>query len=269
MHPRLNRTRRRPVAITVALAVCLAAGTWLATGTANAGTLSGSLYRDPNGAVVNWVAANPGDSRMPQIRDRIASQPSARWLSNFNLSTVQAEVTTYVGAANAANQVPVLSVYGIPNRDCGGASAGGAQNMTQYQQWITSIGQGLGNKLVVIVLETDSIALQSCLNSADLAARNQALTTAVQTLKAANSSAKVYLDGGHSAWNSATDQANRLRAAGIQYADGFYTNVSNFNSTANEANYGRAIISALSGGGVSGKRQVIDTSRNGGASGDW
>jgi endoglucanase len=123
--------------------------------------------------------------------------------------------------------------------------------------------------LVVIVLETDSIALLTCLDQQALAARNAALTYAVQTLKSANPSAKVYLDGGHSAWNSASEQANRLRAAGIQYADGFYTNVSNFNSTAAEANYGRQIISALNGAGVTGKRQIIDTSRNGGAAGDW
>src|SRR6185503_11176622 len=77
------------------------------------------------------------------------------------------------------------------------------------------------------------------------------------------------LDGGHSAWNSAGDQANRLRAAGVQFADGFFTNVSNFNSTANEANYGRAVLSALSSAGIGGKHQIIDTSRNGGASGDW
>jgi endoglucanase len=79
----------------------------------------------------------------------------------------------------------------------------------------------------------------------------------------------VYLDGGHSAWNSANDQANRLRAAGVQYADGFYTNVSNFQPTSSEAAYGRSIISALAGAGLPGKRQIIDTSRNGGASGDW
>ncbi len=241
----------------------------MATGTASAGVLSGSLYRDPNSGVVKWVAANPNDSRMPQIRDKIASQPAARWFSNYNPSTVQAEASAFVGAANAAGQVPVLSVYEITNRDCGGASAGGAPDLNQYQTWVSNFSRGLGSQLVVIILETDSIALQTCLNSSDLAARNQALSTAVQTIKSANANAKVYLDGGHSAWNSAADQANRMRNAGMQFADGFYTNVSNFNSTANEANYGRAIISALDGAGVTGKRQIIDTSRNGGASGDW
>jgi endoglucanase len=247
----------------------VAAGGWLATGSASAGTLSGSLYRDPNSAVARWVAANPNDSRTPAIRDKIASQSAARWLASFNPSTIQSEVSAHIGAANNANQVPVLSVYEITNRDCGGASAGGAPDLNQYQNWISSFSQALGTRLVIIILETDSLALTTCLDSNALAARNQAISTAVQTIKSRNSSAKVYLDGGHSAWNSASDQANRLRAAGVQFADGFFTNVSNFNSTANEANYGRAILSALSSAGITGKHQIIDTSRNGGASGDW
>jgi endoglucanase len=267
---RLSRPHRRPALIAVAAATTLvAAGVWMASGTASAGTLSGALYRDPNSNVVRWVAANPNDSRVTVIRDKVASQPQARWFSSFNPSAVQAEASAFIGAANAAGQVPVLSVYEITNRDCGGASAGGAPDLTQYQTWITNFSRGLGSQVVVIILETDAIALQTCLGAGDLAARNQALSTAVQTIKAANANAKVYLDGGHSAWNSAADQANRLRAAGVQFADGFYTNVSNFNSTANETNYGRAVISALNGAGVSGKRQIIDTSRNGGASGDW
>ncbi|HEY2674955.1 MAG TPA: glycoside hydrolase family 6 protein [Rugosimonospora sp.] len=245
------------------------AGAWFATGPASAGSISGSLYRDPNSQVARWVAANPNDSRTPVIRDKVASQPAAYWLSSFNPTTVQSEVSTFVGAASAANQIPVLSVYEITNRDCGGASAGGAPSLAQYQTWISSFTAGLGGRQVIVVLETDAIALQTCLSASDVTARDQALATAVQTIKAADSGAKVYLDGGHSAWNSASDQANRLKAAGIQYADGFFTNVSNFNSTANEAAYGRSIISTLNGLGVPGKHQVIDTSRNGGASGDW
>jgi endoglucanase len=262
--------RRRAAIIATAAAVSLVAGAaWLASGTASAGTLSGTLYRDPNSNVVKWVAANPNDSRTTVIRDKIASQPAARWYASFNPATVQSDVSAYLGAANAAGQVPLLSVYEITNRDCGGASAGGAPDLNQYQTWITNFSRGLGSQVVIIILETDSIALQTCLSGNDVAARNQALSTAVQTFKSANPNAKVYLDGGHSAWNSAADQANRLRAAGVQFADGFYTNVSNFNSTANEANYGRSILAALNSAGVSGKRQIIDTSRNGGASGDW
>ncbi|MFC4108224.1 glycoside hydrolase family 6 protein [Micromonospora zhanjiangensis] len=262
--------RRSTVAIAAAVAgVAAAAGAWSVAGTASAGTVSGTLYRDPNSAVVKWVAANPGDSRATTIREKIASQPQARWLANFNPSTVRSEVSSFVGAANSMMQIPVLSVYEITNRDCGGASAGGAPDLGQYQNWVSNFAGGLGGQTVIIILETDSLALTTCLSQNELNARNQALSTATQTIKAGNPNAKVYLDGGHSTWNSANEQANRLKAAGVQYADGFFTNVSNFNPTSSEANYGRAIISALAGMGIPNKRQIIDTSRNGGASGDW
>lgn len=263
------RSPLRALAATAACTTVAVAGIWLATGTASAGTISGTLYRDTGTPADRWLAANAGDSRAAVIRDRIASQPATRWLSNFNISTVGGEVAAYVNAANAAGQIPALTVYGITNRDCGGASSGGAPDLNQYQTWVGNIARSLGDRTVIINLEPDSIALLTCLSSGEIAARNQALRTATQTLKAGNPNAKVYLDGGHSAWNSASEQASRLVAAGIASADGFYTNASNFQPTSAEASYGRSIINALNGQGVSGKRQVIDTSRNGGASGDW
>ena len=268
----LPASPRRRLTTAIATAVCAtaAAGLWVATGgTASAGTTSGALYRDPDTAAARWVAANPNDSRTGVIRDKVASQPASRWLSNFNVSTVQSDVSSYVSNANAVGQIPVLTVYGITNRDCGGASAGGAPDLSTYQTWIGNIARGLGTQTVLIMLEPDSIALQTCLSAADISARDQALHTATQTLKAADPAAKIYLDAGHSAWNSAADQAGRLVAAGVADADGFYSNVANFNATSNESAYGRSILSSLAGQGVNGKHQVIDTSRNGGASGDW
>ncbi len=263
-----SRARRLTTAALSVVCATAAAGIWLTAGTASAGTLSGSFYREPSGtAVARWVAANPNDSRAAVIRDRIASQPASRWLSNFNLSTVESEVSGYVGAATSAGQLPALTLYGIPNRDCGGASAGGAPDLATYGTWVGNIARGIAGRTTIVILEPDSIALLTCLSSSEIAARNQALAQATRTLKAAG--AKVYLDGGHSAWNSASEQAARLAAAGVADGDGFYTNASNFQPTASEAAYGRAVISALNSRGISGKRQIIDTSRNGGASGDW
>ncbi|MFI1990797.1 glycoside hydrolase family 6 protein [Actinoplanes sp. NPDC020271] len=260
----------RSQGIAAAVIAVAAAGAVVATtGAAEAGTISGTLYRDPGTAVARWVAANPNDSRTAVIRDKIASQPASRWFANFNLSTIGSEVSSYVGAANAVNQIPALTLYAIPNRDCGGASAGGAPDLNQYQNWVNAVAANLGNRTAIVILEPDSIALQTCLSAGEITARDQALATATRTLKAANPNAKVYLDAGHSTWNSAAEQAGRLAAAGVANADGFYTNVSNFNGTSSEVNYGKAIIGALNGRGIGGKHQVVDTSRNGGASGDW
>ena len=267
------RDGRWKAVIATAAVACAAVTAGLAgAGNARAGALSGTLYRDPTSQAARWVQANPGDARTPVIRDKIASRPQAHWLSNFNPGTVTSEVSGVVNAANAANQIPVFSVYEIPNRDCGGASAGGAPDLGQYQQWITGFANGVGGRTVIVILETDALALQSCLSGSEITARDQAISQAVQTIKRADPNAEVYLDGGHSAWNSATEQGSRLKAAGIQYADGFFTNVSNFQPLSNEAAYGRSIISYLQSQGISGKHQVIDTSRNGGAvgaQGDW
>src|SRR4051794_31849818 len=100
-----RRPRRRRLVAAAAASACVAfAAGWFVIGSASAGTLSGTLYRDPDSQVVRWVSANPNDSRTPVIRDKVASQSQARWMSNFNLSTVQSEVSAFVSAANAVNQ---------------------------------------------------------------------------------------------------------------------------------------------------------------------
>ncbi len=259
-----HRSSRRWRAVLAGTTAALAAGlaSWGVLGptSALAGTITGTLYRAPGSAVVNWVNANPHDHRMPAIRDRIANQPTAVWWPTFNPNEIQGQVSSYVTAANNAGQIPQMVLYNIPRRDCGQYSAGGAPNVAIYGTWITNLAKGLGNKTVIILLESDSLALQSCLNATEINDRNNAIASAVRTIKAANPNAKVYLDGGHSAWNSATEQARRLSLAGVRSADGFFTNVANFRTTSDEIAYGKAIINAL---GASNLRQVIDTSRNG------
>jgi endoglucanase len=245
-------------------AVGIAFSTQMSAGAAPQGSLpSGTqLYKDPNSQVVRWVAANPGDSREPVIARRIASQPQAIWFANYTPSTVTNDVRTVTSAAAAAGQVPVLAVYEIPNRDCGGASAGGAPDLASYDAWVRSFAAGLGSGQSIIILEPDSVSLTTCLSAQAQADRFASLSRAGAAIHAAAPNAKVYLDGGHSAWNSASEQANRLRSAGIlTNADGFFTNVSNFNTTANEVNYAKNVLSAL--GNPGNLHAVVDTSRNG------
>jgi endoglucanase len=225
-----------------------------------AGTVSGTFYRDPNSQVMRWLAANPNDSRAGVIRDRIGSQPQGRWFASANTSTLTADVSAYVGGAAAAGQIPLLIAYAIPNRDCGGASAGGAADFNAYRTWVQNFAAGLGGRTAMVLLEPDSLALQTCLSGSQVTERDNAIAQAVTTIKQADANAKVYLDAGHSAWNSAGDQAGRLVAAGVRNADGFYSNVSNFRTTADEINFGRNVLNAI---GSANLHQVIDTSRNG------
>ncbi|MFD8598290.1 glycoside hydrolase family 6 protein [Kitasatospora sp. NPDC059646] len=267
-HPaaRQGRPTRRAAVLALAAtatALGLVAGVQGGADAAVQGSLPAGtqFYRDPASQVVKWVAANPGDSRTPVISKRIASQPQGIWFSNYRPNTVTSDVRAVTSAAEQAGQTPVLVAYTIPNRDCGGASAGGAPDLASYDAWVTKFAAGLGSSRSIVVLEPDSIALTTCLSAQQQSDRFASLARAVTAIHNAGPNTKVYLDGGHSTWNSAGEQANRLRTAGVLNADGFFTNVSNFNTTANETAFARSLLSSL--GNPGNLHAVIDTSRNG------
>jgi len=220
------------------------------------------FYVDPDTQAARWVAANPTDPRAPVIRDRIASVPQARWFTQYNPSTVRAEVDAFVGAAAAAGRIPIMVVYNIPNRDCSGASAGGAPNHTAYRQWVDQVAAGLAGRPAVIILEPDVLALMTnCMDQQQQQEVYQSMAYAGRALKAASSQARVFFDAAHSAWLPADEMARRLVAAGIADAgDGISTNVSNYRTTADEVAYAERVLNAV---GVSRLQAVIDTSRNG------
>lgn len=170
------------------------AGLTQLTGVAVAGSIAGGtqFYVSPNSSVVKWDAANPGDSREAAIASRIASQPQGIWFSNYSPSTVQSDASAVTTAAAAAGKTPVLVMYNIPNRDCGGASAGGAPDISSYESYIQSFANGLGTHQVIVILEPDSLALQTCLSAQQATDRDNALAFAGKAIHTADPAAKVY-----------------------------------------------------------------------------
>ena len=251
---------RRRTTMAAALVAGLAGAALLGAPAANGA--DSVFYVDSQTQAARWVAANPNDSRTPVIRDRIAGVPQGRWFTTTNTSAVRAQVDVFVGAAAAVGKIPIMVVYNMPNRDCGGASSGGAPNHTAYRQWIDQVAAGLAGRPATIILEPDVLALMSdCMNESQQAEVRASMAYAGQRLKAGSAQARVYFDSAHSAWLSPSAMAARLVAAGIaNSADGISTNVSNYRATGAEISYAKAVIAAT---GVSRLRAVIDTSRNG------
>jgi endoglucanase len=214
------------------------------------------FWVDPNSSAKqtadSWRATRPADAAN---MDKIASNSVAQWFGGWSgdiLTAVNNAVTT----ASTAGAVPILVAYNIPQRDCGGLSSAGT-TVDGYKTWIAAFANGLGGRKAVVILEPDALAQMDCLSASDQATRVGLIQYAVSVLKAQTNSA-VYIDGGNSAWKSASDQAARLARANVAATDGFALNVSNFQYTSNSIAYGKA-ISALIGG----KHFVIDTGRNG------
>ena len=181
------------------------------------------------------------------LLDKICSNPQGIWI---NGGDARGAVSSIVGKAGSS--IPVLVAYNIPNRDCGGASGGGAADSNAYKSWIDSFAGGIGSHKVVVILEPDALAHGECADD-----RFDTLAYAVTALKK-QAGAHVYIDAGHAGWVDASTMAGRLKSANIAAADGFSLNVSSFQTNADSISYGSSISSQ-----VGGKSFVIDTSRNG------
>ncbi len=183
---------------------------------------------------------------------RMEATPRAVWFTEGSPREVEKQVRRTMLAATLERSVPVLVAYNVPGRDCGGYSAGGAQTSADYAAWIDGFARGIGDRKAVVVLEPDGVALgpDKCGNIADAdkaarqAQRNAELNAAIDRL-AQQAQTSVYLDAGHSHWLGVGEIAQRLVDAGVQKAQGFFINVSNYQPTPQQAQFGTWIAKCI------------------------
>ncbi len=209
------------------------------------------FYVNPGSAAMR--AAQHADPPSPELT-AIANTPQAYWIVPGSSA---ATVAKYTGDAQATGAIPVLTLYGIPHRDCGSFAAGGFATGDQYRAWIDGIASDVGASRTAIILEPDALAMADCLSAEQRQERYDLIRYAVDTLTR-NPATAVYVDGGHLRWHSAEDMAARLNQVGVGRARGFSLNTANFFTTGDEIGYGEAIS-----GLTNGSHYVIDTSRNG------
>ena len=179
------------------------------------------------------------------------SIPRAVWFTGGTPAQVQQQVRQTMSQAAFERAVPVLVAYNIPGRDCAGLSAGGATNLTDYEAWISALAAGIGNGKAIVVLEPDALGLlpSNCggpnpgypFDDTDRIAELQFAISALEAQPGAN----VYLDGTHSSWLAVGDITHRLLEAGVQNAQGFFINLSNFQPTPNLLDYGTWISDCI------------------------
>ncbi len=215
------------------------------------------LWVDPQSPVAQAADALRASGRQADA-DALApivSQPVATWLTHDDPLPLAKRV---LDEAEVADAVPVLVLYHRPHRDCGNYSAGGSADAAAYTQWVATVADTIGSRRAVVILEPDAVPQLLSANCAGAEDTYAMLAGAIERLSA-NDQTLIYLDAGHPGWIADTDQlAQALRRSGIEKADGFSLNVSNFASDAANQEYGDRLSAAL--GGV---QYVIDTSRNG------
>lgn len=262
---------RHILVISILLVVLIASASGFALakkGTGGIDTNTRFYVPKPNhGAKVQYAdlmsSGNKADAKL--IR-KMTLTPQAVWFTKGTPKSVKQDVKNTVKRAAAKKSVPVLVAYNIPFRDCAQFSAGGATTVQEYMDWIDGFAAGIGNERAVVILEPDGLGIipwykqfrgtdaeagdyEWCqpaeANEATAADERFAmLNYAVDALKA-KPNVTVYLDGTHSSWLGSGDAAHRLIQAGVERADGFYVNVSNYRLTEHLAKYGQWISDCI------------------------
>lgn len=222
----------------------------------------------PNGGAIKQMidllrAGNKADAKL--IGEMIRT-PQAVWFTGGTPRSVRRDVKTTVWRAAMSRTVPVLVAYNIPFRDCAQFSAGGATTVEEYEDWIDGFAAGIGRARAVVILEPDGLGIipwykqfrgtgaeaadyEWCQPAEAVEAdaadeRFEMMNYAVNALKA-KPNVSVYLDGTHTAWLNVSDASHRLIQAGVENADGFFLNVSNYQFTQNLVQYGTWISSCI------------------------
>ncbi|GAA1507356.1 endoglucanase [Agromyces terreus] len=216
------------------------------------------IYLNPYSTTLEAAQSLSGQARADA--QLLGSIPSADWITKGTPAEAEAAVDAIVTAATATGTVPVLVAYNLPFRDCSQYSAGGAADTEAYEAWIDGFAAGIDGRHAAVILEPDGLGIipwntdgngnaEWCrpadLDPATAASDRYAqLNYAVDALKGAGETA-VYLDGTHSGWLGVGDISQRLIRAGVDRADGFFLNASNYVETERLQKYGTWISDCI------------------------
>ncbi|WP_161344737.1 glycoside hydrolase family 6 protein [Streptomyces sp. SID5606] len=216
------------------------------------------FWVNPDGTAARQVAslAEAGKKDEAERIRRIAQQPTGEWISPEN---PEEQARGFTEAADEAGRTALLVLYNIPHRDCGQYSGGGAADGDAYRDFVDGVAKGIGDRSATVVLEPDAVLhlVDGCTPEQFHEERYALLNEAVGKLTALKNT-KVYLDAGNAGWGHPDQIFDPLKRAGVERADGFAVNVSNFYPTEESTAYGKQLSAK-----VGGKPFVIDTSRNG------
>ncbi|NLT56489.1 MAG: glycoside hydrolase family 6 protein [Actinomycetales bacterium] len=220
----------------------------------------------PNAGAVTQVKELTAakEHRNAALIKRMINTPQAVWFTGGTPAEVKAKAKATVAAATRRHEVPVLVAYDIPFRDCAQYSSGGALSTADYLAWIDGFASGIGKAKAVVLLEPDGLGIipfNTDINGnaewckpADTEGNPQPGASSTERYKALNGAVdrlgrqpnvSVYLDATHSGWLGVGDAADRLVKAGVQRAQGFFLNVSNYQTTERQQKYGTWISSCI------------------------
>ena len=192
-----------------------------------------------------------GDRTDAALLGEMQATPQAVWLTGGTPAQVGLQVRRTAREARRQRAEPVFVLYDIPGRDCSQYSAGGALDTAAYEAWVDAVAKAVGDTHAVLIVEPD--ALGNMPSDCGLAAGTYPYTDAERTAEVGYAVSalendpytSVYLDGTDPYWQSVGAMTQRLVEAGVQQAQGFFLNVSNYVDNAANEDYGAWISDCI------------------------
>ena len=95
------------------------------------------------------------DPYIKKLYYQIAATPTAEWFEGveaFDDSTLK----RLIEGAKAQQKTPIITLYGIPYRDCGSYSTGGHETAASYKAWIDRTSAIIGKTPIIVIVEPDA-----------------------------------------------------------------------------------------------------------------
>lgn len=210
------------------------------------------------------VVKNQKDPELKKLYYQVYGTPSRLWIDGIHSS--DASFKKHIENAEKTNKIPIVVIYGIPNRDCGSFSSGGHKDASSYKAWIDRLSAIIASRRAIVIIEPD--AINYCGNkkgSPEYNQRAELLTYCAKTLKERNPNVKSYIHAGNGPLVTQNPEgvANSIIDGGLQYMRGFALNVSGLGGTQEEQTAAEKFVSYLATRGFKNIHYVIDTGRSG------
>lgn len=191
-----------------------------------------------------------------EVLQFLGSQPVGYWIGPWT-QDIYCELATVISRAKLSRSIPIIvASFFHFNNDFRPAQIN--RIIERYLTMIYFLAKAIGSAPAILVLEPNALAFTAKLNDPVLQDRIVRLFRDSIAVLKTHTGAKVYLDAAHPNWLSPEHMAVFLARAGIDNADGFVVNTSNFIDNNRNITYAEAISQLLSD-----KHFMIDTSRNG------
>ena len=198
------------------------------------------------------------------LLQKIADQPEAQRFSLYSAGGGPGAIFAQVQKIFCHNltadpgSIPIITSYFLYQAGYCETSSEIVSHRPTFERQVNEMVQGIENRPAVMLLEPDAIGSSSCM------ARSGALSeweadiryeiSAVSTLP----HAVVYIEGGYSDAANPAYTARVLNAVGVHTIQGFYTNDTHMQWTANEIRWGLKVSNRLGG-----THFIVNTADNG------